>query len=117
MGTFCFIPDQCGSRGGAVARALASQPCCSGFYFFIFNFFCQFLFKYMHYLENETLLTTLIQLTFLHTYNTYNMNLLSKTTVTYNNNNTLNTNCCSGLKNGVKNDIFDGITPSFSFVY
>ena len=48
--------------------------------------------KYMHYLENETLLTTLIQLTFLHTYNTYNMNLLLKTTVTCNNNNTLNTN-------------------------
>ena len=38
------------------------------------------------------MLTTLVQLTFLHTYNTYNMNLLSKTTVTYNNNNTLNTN-------------------------
>ena len=35
----------------------------------------------MHYLQNETLLTTLIQLTFLHTYNTYNMNLPSKTTV------------------------------------
>ena len=43
----------------------------------------------MHYLEKRTILTTLMQTTFLHIYNTYNMNLLSKTNVTYNNNNTL----------------------------
>ena len=42
----------------------------------------------MHYLEKLTLLTTLIQLTFLHSYISYNMNLLTlltKTTITHNN--------------------------------
>ena len=49
------------------------------------------LFKYALF-RTLTLLTTLIQLTFLHSYISYNMNLLTKTTITYTNNNTYSTN-------------------------
>lgn len=44
----------------------------------------------------KTNITTLIQLAFLHTYISYNMNLLAKTTNTYNDNNSYSANLTYG---------------------
>ena len=46
-------------------------------YFFIIIFFVNFYLN-IYIIKKRTILTTLIQLTFLHNYNTYKMNLLSK---------------------------------------